>query len=162
MAIVLKPLPLKKQFGGIAAVRDVSLRIEKGARHALIGPNGAGKTTVIDLLSGTKRPTSGRILLEGMDITDLEPHRRTRLGIARTFQINQLFPELTPAESLGLVISERVGAGIDWWRTAGTKPQIVEEIGGLLESFHLADATNAQTAILAYGKQRLLEVAFSS
>jgi len=72
MAIVLETLDLQKQFGGIAAVRDVSLRIEKGARHALIGPNGAGKTTVIDLLSGVKRPTSGRILLEGVDITDLE------------------------------------------------------------------------------------------
>ncbi len=72
MAIVLETLGLQKQFGGIAAVRDVSLRIEKGARHALIGPNGAGKTTVIDLLSGVKRPTSGRILLEGVDITDLE------------------------------------------------------------------------------------------
>src|SRR6266851_6739083 len=161
MAIVLETLGLQKQFGGIAAVRDVSLRIEKGARHALIGPNGAGKTTVIDLLSGGKRPTSGRILLEGMDITDLEPHRRTRLGIARTFQINQLFPALTPAESLGLVISERVGAGLDWWRTAGTKPQIVEEIGGLLESFHLAEAANERTAMLPYGKQRLLEIALA-
>ena len=161
MAIVLETLGLQKQFGGIAAVRDVSLRIEKGARHALIGPNGAGKTTVIDLLSGVKRPTSGRILLEGIDITDLEPHRRTRLGIARTFQINQLFPALTPAESLGLVISERVGAGLDWWRTAGTKPQIVEEIAGLLESFHLAEAASERTAMLPYGKQRLLEIALA-
>jgi len=161
MAIVLETLGLQKQFGGIAAVRDVSLRIEKGARHALIGPNGAGKTTVIDLLSGVKRPTSGRIRLEGIDITDLEPHRRTRLGIARTFQINQLCPALTPAESLGLVSSERVGAGVDWWRTAGTKPQIVEEIAGLLESFHLADAASERTAMLPYGKQRLLEIALA-
>ena len=158
---LLETRGLCQNFGALAAARDIDFRLERGARHALIGPNGAGKTTVIDLLSGTKRPTSGRILLEGTDITDLEPHRRTRLGIARTFQINQLFPELTPAESLGLVISERVGAGIDWWRTVGTKPQIVEEIGGLLESFHLADATNERTAMLPYGKQRLLEIALA-
>src|SRR5207247_5052663 len=123
-----------------AAVRDVSLRIARGARHALIGPNGAGKTTVIDLLSGAKRPTSGRILLEGNDITALEPQRRTRLGIARTFQINHLFPDLTPVQSLGLVISERLGTGTAWWRTAGTKPQVGDEIADLIERFRLAVA----------------------
>jgi branched-chain amino acid transport system ATP-binding protein len=161
VAIALETRELQKRFGGITAVRDVSLRIEPGARHAMIGPNGAGKTTVIDLLSGLKRPTSGRILLEGTDITDLAPHRRTRLGIARTFQINQLFLELTPVESLGLVISERLGTGTDWWRTAGTNPQIVEEIAGLLESFHLADVGRERAAVLPYGKQRLLEIALA-
>jgi ABC-type branched-subunit amino acid transport system ATPase component len=161
MAIVLETMSLQKRFGGVTAVRDVSLRIEEGARHALIGPNGAGKTTVIDLLSGVKRPTSGRILLDASDITDLEPHRRTRLGIARTFQINQLFPDLTPVESLGLVISERLGAGTDWWRTVGTRPRIVEEIGELLERFRLAEAMNERTATLPYGKQRLLEIALA-
>ena len=161
MPVVLETIGLQKRFGGVAAVRDVSLRIERGARHALIGPNGAGKTTVIDLLSGAKRPTSGRILLEGNDITALEPHRRTRLGIARTFQINQLFPDLTPVESLGLVISERLGTGTDWWRTAGTKPQVVDEIADLIERFRLADAIHERTATLPYGKQRLLEIALA-
>jgi ABC-type branched-subunit amino acid transport system ATPase component len=161
MAVALETLDLQKRFGGIAAVRGVSLRVEAGARHALIGPNGAGKTTVIDLLSGVKRPTGGRILLEGRDITDLAPHRRARLGIARTFQINQLFLELTPVESLGLVISERNGGGTDWWRAAGTRPPIVEEIAGLVESFHLADVMRERTAMLPYGKQRLLEIALA-
>jgi ABC-type branched-subunit amino acid transport system ATPase component len=161
MPVVLETIGLQKRFGGVAAVRDVSLRVERGARHALIGPNGAGKTTVIDLLSGAKRPTSGRILLEGNDITALEPHRRTRLGIARTFQINQLFPDLTPVESLGLVISERLGTGTDWWRTAGTKPQVVDEIADLIERFRLADAMHERTATLPYGKQRLLEIALA-
>jgi ABC-type branched-subunit amino acid transport system ATPase component len=161
MPVVLETIGLQKRFGGVAAVRDVSLRIERGARHALIGPNGAGKTTVIDLLSGAKRPTSGRILLEGNDITELDPHRRTRLGIARTFQINQLFPDLTPLESLGLVISERLGTGTDWWRTAGTKPQVVDEIADLIERFRLADAMHERTATLPYGKQRLLEIALA-
>src|SRR3954466_2885588 len=106
MPVVLETVGLEKHFGGIAAVAGVTLRIEKGARHALIGPNGAGKTTVINLLTGVLKPTSGRIMLEGRDITALEPHQRVRLGMARTFQINQLFADLTPLETIGLAISE--------------------------------------------------------
>jgi ABC-type branched-subunit amino acid transport system ATPase component len=94
MPTVLETIDLDKHFGGIIAANKVSLRVEKGARHALIGPNGAGKTTVINLLTGVLRPTSGRILLDGQNITPLEPHQRVRLGIARTFQINQLFADL--------------------------------------------------------------------
>src|SRR6266704_1764977 len=106
MPTVLETVGLEKHFGGIAAVAGVSLKIEKGARHALIGPNGAGKTTVINLLTGVLRPTAGRILLDGQDITDLAPHRRVALGLARTFQINQLFADLTPLETIGLAVSE--------------------------------------------------------
>src|SRR5215468_10109683 len=116
MAPVLETIGLDKHFGGIVAANQVSLRVEKGARHALIGPNGAGKTTVINLLTGVLRPTAGRILLDGRDITPLAPHQRVRLGIARTFQINQLFSDLTPLETLGLAVSERLGSGSDWWR----------------------------------------------
>src|SRR6059058_3752043 len=102
MPVVLETVALEKHFGGIAAVAGVSLSIEKGARHALIGPNGAGKTTIINLLTGVLRPTAGSIRLDGRDITDLEPHKRVGLGIARTFQINQLFADLTPLETIGL------------------------------------------------------------
>ena len=161
MPVALETVELHKRFGALSAVRGVSLAIEPGARHALIGPNGAGKTTLINLLSGTMRPTSGRILLQGRDVTQLPPHRRTRLGLARTFQINQLFGDLTPIECLGLVISERSGSGTDWWRRAGTKPEIIEEIARLLESFHLADAARDAVNRLPYGKQRLLEVALA-
>src|SRR5580704_6788104 len=104
---ILETIGLEKRFGGIDAAHDVSLTVEKGARHALIGPNGAGKTTVINMLTGVLRPTAGRIMLEGRDITDVVPHERVRLGMARTFQINQLFLDLTPLESVGLVVSER-------------------------------------------------------
>src|SRR5262245_732492 len=83
-ARVLETRGLIKRFGGIVAANDVSLKVEKGARHALIGPNGAGKTTIINLLTGMLRPTAGRILLDGEDITRVEPHRRVRLGMART------------------------------------------------------------------------------
>ena len=159
MAPVLETVNLVCRFGGIVATNDVSLRIEKGARHALIGPNGAGKTTIVNLLTGILRPTSGRVLLEGEDITNLNPHSRVRRGIARTFQINQLFPDLTPLETLGLAVSERLGSGSDWWRLLGSKPQVVEEIMALLERFHLMDVMEERTAILPYGKQRLLEIA---
>jgi branched-chain amino acid transport system ATP-binding protein len=139
----------------------VSLCLEKGARHALIGPNGAGKTTVINLLTGVLRPSSGAILLDGKDITHVEPHDRVRLGMARTFQINQLFGDLTPLETLGLAISERLGTGTHWWRTVGSRAGVVEEIGDLLERFRLVDVMRERTAILPYGKQRLLEIALA-
>jgi len=161
MTTVLETVGLKKRFGGITAANDVSLRVEKGARHALIGPNGAGKTTVVNLLTGVLRPTAGRILLEGRDITALDVHERVRLGIARTFQINQLFSDLTPLESLGLAVSERLGSGRDWWRLAGSKSGIVEEVMELIERFHLVDVMYERTAVLPYGKQRLLEVALA-
>src|SRR5205085_5989810 len=121
MAPVLQTQGLVKQFGGIIATNDISLSVEKGARHALIGPNGAGKTTIINLLTGVLRPSAGRILLEGRDITDLEAFRRVHLGIARTFQINQLFADLTPVETLGLAVSERMGTGRSWWRPVGSR-----------------------------------------
>src|SRR6185295_19613867 len=98
----------------------VSLKVEKRARHALIGPNGAGKTTVINLLTGVLRPSAGKILLEDQDITSLDAHKRVQRGLARTFQINQLFLDLTPLESIGLAIAERMGAGAQWWRLVGS------------------------------------------
>jgi branched-chain amino acid transport system ATP-binding protein len=161
MPVVLETVGLMKRFGGIAAANDVSLRVEKGARHALIGPNGAGKTTIINLLTGVLRPTAGQILLDGQDITGIDPHRRVHLGIARTFQINQLFGDLTPIEAIGLAVSERMGTGRQWWRLVGRKPEIVEDVVGLVEQFRLADVMYHPTAILPYGKQRLLEIALA-
>src|ERR1043165_1140421 len=107
MPAVLETRGLAKHFGGIIAANEASLSIEKGARHALIGPNGAGKTTIVNLLTGVLKPTAGQILLDGKDITRLEPHARVRLGIARTFQINQLFADLTPIEPLALPLPGR-------------------------------------------------------
>jgi len=158
---ILETIGLEKRFDGILAAHDVNLAVEKGARHALIGPNGAGKTTVINLLTGLLRPTAGRIVLEGRDITDVVPHKRVRLGMARTFQINQLFLDLTPLESIGLVVSERLGAGADWWRLVGTKSAVTDEIVEIAERFRLGDVLRERTAILPYGKQRLLEIALA-
>jgi ABC-type branched-subunit amino acid transport system ATPase component len=159
MPVVLETVGLEKRFGGLVAASNVALKIEKGARHALIGPNGAGKTTLINLLTGVLRPTAGSILLDERDITSLKPHRRVKLGIARTFQINQLFAELTPIETVGLVVSERLGFGKDWWRMVGGRPAVMDEVANILERFRLVDVMHERTAILPYGKQRLLEIA---
>src|SRR6202023_3301189 len=137
MSIALETRGLDKQFGGLRVTRDLSLVIEEGARHALIGPNGAGKTTVINLLTGVLRPNAGRILLEGNDITDLPVHRRVLRGLSRTFQINQLYADLTPLETIGLAVSERLGHGSDWWRRVGTRADVNDEIEQNLARFHL-------------------------
>jgi len=158
---ILETKQLEKRFGGITATNDVSLSIEKGARHALIGPNGAGKTTIINLLTGVLRPTSGSIILDGKDITGLRPHERVRLGMARTFQINQLFLDLTPLESVGQAISERLGVGAHWWRLMGSRSAVTDEIVEILERFQLTDVMHDRAAILPYGKQRLLEIAIA-
>ena len=158
---ILQTIGLEKRFGGILATNDVSLSIEKGARHALIGPNGAGKTTVINLLTGVLRPTAGKVILAGSDITALRPHQRVRLGMARTFQINQLFLDLTPLETIGLAVSERLGHGSDWWRLVGSRSEVTEEIAEIIERFRLTDIMHQRTAVLPYGKQRLLEIALA-
>ena len=155
----LETVNLEKKFGGLKVTSDLSLKIKAGARHALIGPNGAGKTTVINLLTGVLTPDSGRILLEGQDITGLPVHKRVLRGLSRTFQINQLYADLTPLETIGLAASEHLGHGSDWWRRMGTRTDVNDEIAENLERFHLTDVMNEPTATLPYGKQRLLEIA---
>ncbi len=159
MTAVLETRGLVKRFGGIVATADVSLRIEKGARHALIGPNGAGKTTLINLLTGVLAPSAGRIALDGDDITDLAPHRRVRRGIVRTFQINQLFNTLTPLQSLALTVSAQLGIAARCWRPLGCDRRVVSACETLLAQFHLETVMNQRVAQLAYGQRRLLEIA---
>jgi branched-chain amino acid transport system ATP-binding protein len=157
--VVLETRGLVKRFGGITATSDVSLKVAKGARHALIGPNGAGKTTLINLLTGVLEPTAGTVILDGDDITRLAAHRRVRRGLVRTFQINQLFNELTPLQSLALSVSVHLGIGGGWWRPVGTDPRVAVACDNLLSRFRLAEVMNQKVAHLAYGKRRLLEIA---
>jgi branched-chain amino acid transport system ATP-binding protein len=159
--VVLETHGLVKRFGGIAATDEVSLKVEKGARHALIGPNGAGKTTLINLLTGVLEPTAGTVALDGADITRLAAHRRVRRGLVRTFQINQLFGELTPLQSLALTVSVHLGRSAGWWRPLGADARVAAACEGLLTRFRLADVMDVRTAILPYGKQRLLEIALA-
>ena len=161
IAPALEARGLARNFGALIATDDVSFAIQPGARQALIGPHGAGKTTLINLLTGVIRPTAGQVLLQGRDVTGLPSSARVRMGLTRTFQINQLFPDLTPAESLALAISERNGFGADFWRVAGNQPAIVAEIEDLLTRFGLEAELDQPTRKLPYGKQRLLEIALA-
>ena len=152
---------LMRRFGGLLATDNVTFQLQPGARQALIGPNGAGKTTLINLLTGVIKPSEGMVLLDGEDVTALSSYNRVRKGLARTFQINQLFPDLSPIESIGLAISERHHGGADVWRVAGGRRDIIEEIEDLLTTFGLIDRMDEPTRFLPYGKQRLLEIALA-
>jgi branched-chain amino acid transport system ATP-binding protein len=149
------------RFGDFRAVDEVSLTLEPGARQALIGPNGAGKTTLINLLTGVLRPSAGRIRLGGEDIGALSCDRRARLGLVRTFQINTLFPSLTPLLSVMLAISEREGLGAVWWRPLRRHTAVRDEAHALLARLRLDAQADVPVAELAYGKQRLLEIALA-
>ena len=160
-APALEARGLTRRFGALTATDDVSFAVLPGARQALIGPNGAGKTTLINLLTGVIKPTAGQVWLAGRDVTHLASSARVRMGLSRTFQINQLFPDLTPAESLALAISERDGSGADFWRAAGSQPAVVAEIAELLTRFGLEAEMDQPTRSFPYGKRRLLEIALA-
>ncbi len=161
MNAVLTTHGLTKRFGGITAARDVTLSLDKGARHALIGPNGAGKTTLINLLTGVMEPTAGRIALDGEDITALPAHRRVRRGLVRTFQVSQLFDSLTPLATLALTVAEHRGQGTRWFAPLGADASVARACHALLERFGLVEGMNRPTRELAYGKRRLLEIAIA-
>ena len=118
-AAALEIRDLRKNFGALQVASDVDLALPRGARRALIGPNGAGKTTLVNLITGVLKASSGRVLLNGEDITSLSQAARTRRGLARTFQINQLFRGLSVLENVCLAISERDGTRNNLWRAAG-------------------------------------------
>ena len=149
------------RFGAFNAVKDVNITLEPGARQALIGPNGAGKTTLINLLTGVYQPSSGRIWLGEQDITRLSCDQRARMGLVRTFQINTLFPHLTPQESVVLAICEREGLGATWWKPVRSYTHIADEARAILHKLRLHTLADVPVAQLAYGKQRLLEIALA-
>ncbi len=159
VAPILETRSLCKRFGGLVATDNVSFKLQPGARHALIGPNGAGKTTFINLLTGVLTPTSGSIHFDGQDITNWTLRQRAIAGVARTFQINQLFPDLTPLQSVLLAVNEREGAGRDWFRPVGTRKDLVDESVALLADLGIDDVMDERVGSLPYGKQRLLEIA---
>ena len=158
---LLETRSLAKNFGALAAARDINFRLEAGARHALIGPNGAGKTTFINLLTGVFLPTQGQVLLRGRDITTMEQSARVKLGIARTFQINRLFRGLSVLENVYMSIAERVGAAPDMFRPAGKRQDVIDEAMELLTRLKLADIAHKTIPELPYGRQRLVELAIT-
>lgn len=159
--IALQAEGLSKSWGAFQANSRVSLRIEKGVRHALIGPNGAGKTTLVNLLTGVLRPDSGTVRLAGKDVTPLSQAERVVRGLARTFQLNTLFPGLTVLESVALAVLQRCGKGARFWGGWQSHTDEVEEARALLATLRLESEKATLTRKLPYGKQRLLEIALA-
>jgi ABC-type branched-subunit amino acid transport system ATPase component len=160
-APLLETRALCRSFGALAAARDIDFQLEAGARHALIGPNGAGKTTFVNLLTGVVRPTAGVILMDGRDITGVPEALRVKLGIARTFQINRLFRQLSVLENVYISVAERTGVAPSMLRPAGRRGDVVEESMALLDSLKLSADAARRVSELPYGRQRLVEIAIA-
>jgi ABC-type branched-subunit amino acid transport system ATPase component len=158
---MLETRGLCKNFGALEVAREINFRLERGARHALIGPNGAGKTTFVNLLTGVLPPTRGSVLLEGEDVTGLVQAKRVKRGIARTFQINQLFRGLTVQENVCIAVSERLGVGGFMLRPAGKRADVIEEASRLITMLKLSEDAERRISELPYGRQRLVEIAIA-
>jgi len=160
-ALALETRGLCKSFGALTVASEIDFRLQRGARHALIGPNGAGKTSFVNLVTGALRASGGTIHLDGADITDLAQAARVKRGLARTFQINALFRRLCVLENVVLAIAEREGVAGGLLRPAGRHRAIIEEAYGLLETLGIADQALLPVNGLAYGRQRLVEIAIA-
>ena len=150
---------LSKSFGALTVANGIDFRLEPGARHALIGPNGAGKTSFVNLVTGALTPSGGTIHLGGVDITGVAQSVRVRHGLVRTFQISALFQRLCVLENVALAVAEREGIAGGLFRPVGRYRQVIEESHHLLETLGLADQALVPVNSLAYGRQRLVEIA---
>ncbi|MGE5145309.1 MAG: ABC transporter ATP-binding protein [Candidatus Eiseniibacteriota bacterium] len=158
---VLETRDLCKSFGALEVSRNINFALHKGARHALIGPNGAGKTTFINLIAGALKPTRGEILLDGENLAHLSQAQRVKRGIARTFQINTLFPGLPVIENIMMAVAEHVGVAADKFRPAGANAEVIERAQKLLELLRLEADALTLVRELPYGRQRLVEIAIA-
>jgi branched-chain amino acid transport system ATP-binding protein len=149
---------LFKRFGGLVATNDCALDVRAGELHALIGPNGAGKTTLIGQIAGVIKPDSGRIRLDGVDITHLPPHRRVRMGLARTYQITNVFKKYTVLDNLALGVQARDGHSFRFWRPARAERHLWDQAAEIAERVGLGARKDIAAGALAHGEQRQLEV----
>jgi branched-chain amino acid transport system ATP-binding protein len=149
---------LSKHFGGLQALHDLSLEIQPGERRAIIGPNGAGKTTLFNLIGGQLSPSSGRISLFGREVTKLPPFRRAALGLARTFQITALFPNLTVMENMLLAVQALDSVRFVLYRPLTSYKHLLSKARSLLEQWNLWEKRHALVRQLSYGEQRQLEI----
>jgi branched-chain amino acid transport system ATP-binding protein len=152
---------VSRHFGSLIAVAGVSLTVEPGELVAVIGPNGAGKTTFFNLISGFFPPTSGRIVFEGKDITGLPSHRRVALGMARTFQITEIFPELSVRENLRIPTEVAAGLRLAPWLSREAATAIAQRVDTLLELSGLAAKADRLVGELPHGDQRATEIMMS-
>jgi branched-chain amino acid transport system ATP-binding protein len=152
---------VSRHFGGLKAVDGVTLTVAPGARHAVIGPNGAGKTTLFNVISGELPATSGTISLSGAEITKLAPHQRAARGVARTFQITRLFPDLTVRENVLLACAALDRRRFTWFRSLSSYTDLAGQAAGLLDRFGLSSLADEKARHISYGEQRRLEVALA-
>ncbi|NRP36877.1 Daunorubicin/doxorubicin resistance ATP-binding protein DrrA [Marinobacterium sp. xm-d-579] len=156
---VLQTKNLIKEFKGFTAVDNVNLNIERGSIHALIGPNGAGKTTVFNLLTKFLIPTSGQILFNGNDITNMRSAEIARRGVIRSFQISAVFPHLTVLENVRIALQRKEGNSFHFWKSDKVLDRLNDRAIELLDSVGLADHANSLTVDQPYGRKRALEIA---
>ena len=152
---------LTKRFGGVVASDAITLAIQPGELHAIIGPNGAGKSTLIGQLTGEIVPDSGRISFAGRDITALPVHRRSALGLARSFQITSLFLDFTALDNVALAVQAHAGHSFQFWRSARTDPALREPARAVLAQVGLAHRAEELCANLSHGEHRQLEIAMA-
>lgn len=157
-ATILEMIDLRKDFGSQKIINGISLSIGRGKRHAILGPNGAGKTTLFNLLSGFHKATSGQIIFKGNDITGLSPYRINRLGIARSFQITNVFPKLSVFENVRAVLMSKHKIRFNLLRNIRNWKNLEQETDAILEQIGLREKKEVQAGFLSYGEQRALEV----
>jgi branched-chain amino acid transport system ATP-binding protein len=159
MTLLLELRALSRSFGGLHVNRDISFGLAPGDRVALIGPNGAGKTTLVNVISGDLPPTAGRIIFNGEDITSFPIARRADRGLVRTFQITRLFTSLTAVENIALAIMQRKHMTRRFYSVAANELNVRSEARELLELFGIGRLADRSVSELAYGQQRLIEIA---
>jgi branched-chain amino acid transport system ATP-binding protein len=155
---VLRLDHLNKAFGSLVVTDDVCLDLAPGERHVIIGPNGAGKTSLVNQIGGQLRPSSGRILLKGSDITGLSPDRISRSGVARTFQRNNLFQNLSVLENIRLALEVHCGNPLHFFEPVGSNAALSARAVELMAQVHLDTDGERLTRKLSYGEQRQLEI----
>lgn len=155
---VLELQGLSKSFGGLDAVQNVNLKVFPGDRRAIIGPNGAGKTTLFNIITGILPATSGQVLLFGQDVTLWPSHRRTALGMARTFQVTSLFPKLTVFDNVLLAIAGLRKMKFVMWRLLSSYRDLHEKADQLLEGVGYSDRKDVEVRNLSHGEQRQVEI----
>ena len=149
---------VSKSFGSLIALNNISMTVEPGELRAIIGPNGAGKTTFFNLITGFFRPTAGRIVFDGQDVTDLLPARRVWCGIARTFQVTEVFPELTVRENLRIAVEVASGLCLRAWLSQMDDEKIRARVRELIDLGSLAAKADRQVGELSHGDQRATEI----
>lgn len=149
---------LNRSFGNLVVTDDVSLEISAGERHVIIGPNGAGKTSLVNQIGGQLAPSSGRIFVAGQDITGHSPDRISRMGVARTFQRNNLFQNLSVMENLRLALDVRFGKPLEFFRPADGNQALMFRATDLMAQVHLGTDGTRTVCNLSYGEQRQLEI----